>query len=201
MKILFSLILSTFAHLTLGQSSDLSNMRLAVLVRKDTTTSMAGMAHNHGIEAGTWEANFQYNSTEKTCSCNVIVPVDSLVVDSPEARRFVGLSDDLDEDTRKSVRKNMLGSDQLNAKEFRFMQFNSTSCTQNGNTLFLSGVLSLRGESNPITIEVKNFSYGEAPKGEARFSVFGSDFGMEPYSAMLGAVKNLDELIFIFKWE
>lgn len=184
-----------------SQVSDLSSMRLAVLVRKDSTTAAANLAHNHGIEAHNWEAAFRYDAQKKTCSCEILVPVDALDVDSPEARKFVGLADEIDEETRESVRENMLGSDQLNAREFPTMHFISTSCTLQDNTLSLNGKFTLKGVTRPLTIEVRNFSFDTHPRGTARFAIRGSDYGLDTYSAMFGTVKNLDELTFFMKWE
>lgn len=110
-----SLVLSACLLLVvpaIGQSSRLSTMRLAVLVQKDSTTSAAGLAHNHGIEAKNVQAMLNYDASHQTCSCEIVVPVEHLDVDSPEVRKFVGLSDVLEDDTRQSVRENMLGSDQ-----------------------------------------------------------------------------------------
>lgn len=74
------------------------------------------------------------------------------------------------------------------------------NCGLKGNTLSITGDFTMMGVTKPLTLEVQNFSFEETPKGTARFQILGSDFGLEPYSAMFSAIKNLDELTFFIKW-
>ena len=174
---------------------------LIVVVRKDESTLAAGISHNHAVQARGWSGSFTYDpSAPSTCSVDVTVPVQQLTPDEPLARSIAGLEGEVDEGQREDIKKNILSSYQLDAASHPTMTFKSTGCVLENSTLKLSGSLTIKGTTRPVTIPLRNFSAdGSALRGSGTLVISGSSFGVEPYSAMFGQLKNQDRWTFIFK--
>src|SRR6266404_4848712 len=88
-------------------------------------------------------------------------------------------------DTHNSIRERSLKSpDFFDAKQFPTMTFKSTKVEGSGETLKVSGDLTIRGVTRPQTVDFKKGGEGKGVfgewrgGGETRFTVKRSDFGM-----------------------
>jgi len=75
--------------------------------------------------------------------------------------------------------------DVLHPKQHPQIRFSSASVEQNGERYRVSGTLHLHGRERPLLVEVR-------PRGEhyvAEAHIHQPDFGIRPYSAMLGTLK------------
>ena len=88
-------------------------------------------------------------------------------------------------DTNNAIRERSLKSpDFFNVKQFPTLTFKSTKVEGSGDTLKVSGDLTIRGVTNPVTVDFKkgregNGVFGEwRGGGETRFTIKRSDFGM-----------------------
>ena len=97
-------------------------------------------------------------------------------------------------DTNNAKRDQSLKSpDYFNAKQFPTMTFKSTKVEGNGDTLKVSGDLTIRGVPRPLTVDFKKGGEGKGVfgemrgGGETRFTIKRSDFGM---NFQLGEVGN-----------
>jgi polyisoprenoid-binding protein YceI len=63
--------------------------------------------------------------------------------------------------------------------------------------LEITGDLRLHGQTNSVTFTTAVEAEGEALRAAAEISFLQSDYGIEPYSGVLGAVRNQDEAILI----
>jgi polyisoprenoid-binding protein YceI len=76
-------------------------------------------------------------------------------------------------------------ADVLHAAEHPVIRFASTAITKEGDGYRVTGTLTLHGRARPVSFEAR-------PKGErmvAELQLHQPDFGIKPYSAMLGALK------------
>src|SRR2546430_738725 len=88
-------------------------------------------------------------------------------------------------DTHNSVRERSLKSpDFFDAKQFPTITFKSTKIEGSGDTLKVSGDLTIRGVTKPVTVDFKKGGEGKGVFGEmrggggTRFMIKRSDFGM-----------------------
>ncbi len=171
---------------------------LYVQVFKDTSTAASGISHDHVMRASGWTGTATWDpENPSACKIDVSVPVDKLVVDPPKLREAVGYEAPLSDGQRGDVRKNMLSKDQLNSSKYPTISFQATGCkAAGGDTVDVSGTLTIKGKSQPVTVRMTLSGDGERFSAKGSFKVKGSDYGLEPYSAMMGALKNRDELRF-----
>lgn len=88
-------------------------------------------------------------------------------------------------DTNNSIRdKSLKSPDFFDAKQFPTMTFKSTRVEGSGDTLKVSGNLTLHGVTKPVTVDFKKGGEGKGVfgemrgGGETRFTIRRSDFGM-----------------------
>jgi len=105
--------------------------------------------------------------------------------DNP-SKSSVGLSVPVESlDTHNSIRERSLKSpDFFDAKQFPTMTFKSTKAEGSGETLKVSGDLTIHGVTKPLTVDFKKGGEGKGVfgemrgGGETRFTIKRSDFGM-----------------------
>jgi polyisoprenoid-binding protein YceI len=106
-------------------------------------------------------------------------------------------------DTHNSIRERSLkGPDFFDAKQFPTMTFKSTKVEGSGDTLKVSGDLTIHGVTKPLTIDFKKGGEGRGVfgemrgGGETRFTIKRSDFGMDFQQGAIG-----DEITIILSVE
>ena len=178
-------------QLLVGQS------QIYVQVFKDPDTMGAGLSHDHVIMATGWSGTVTWDEANPAaCRVDIRVPVRGLIVDEPSTRTAVGYESMLSDGQRRDVRENMLKRDQIDGDSHPNITFTANRCTGSGGSYQVHGRMSIRGQSQsmvaPMEIRVLN---GELL---ARGSVAANQtaFGIEPFSAMFGQLKNQDEMRF-----
>lgn len=168
-----------------------------VQVFKDKSTLAADLSHDHVIRAKAWTGSVVWDPTNVgACQVEVSVPVSSLEVDAPEMRKKVGYDTVLDDDDRATVREHMLDAGQLNASAYPNITFKSTKCEGTGNAIKVTGNFTLHGTSKTVTVPMTLSADGSAFTAKGTFKLKGSDYGMKPFEALLGQLKNSDEMSF-----
>jgi len=106
-------------------------------------------------------------------------------------------------DTNNAKRDQSLKSpDYFNAKQFQTITFKSTKVEGSGDTLKVSGDLTIRGMTKPLTVDFKKGGEGKGVfgemrgGGETRFTIKRSDFGMNFQQGAVG-----DEVTIILSLE
>jgi polyisoprenoid-binding protein YceI len=95
---------------------------------------------------------------------------------------------------REAVVKNMLGPDQLDAAKFPMVSFRSTQIVRGeGDAWMVTGELTLHGVTKKITLPVTLKRDGASYVGDGKLTLQPSSYGIEPYSAMLGAIRVKDQ--------
>lgn len=173
-----------------------SNSKLYVQVFKDPSTVGAGMSHDHVMVARSWSGTVTWHPTDASqCAIDISLPVSKLNVDPPSMRRAVGYEGELSDSQRESVKKNMLASSQLNGSAHPNITFKSTSCSGTSGSVQVTGDLTIRGRSKRVTTTLK-VSLDGGFSANGTFKAKHTDFGFEPYSAMMGALKNQNQMTF-----
>jgi polyisoprenoid-binding protein YceI len=101
-------------------------------------------------------------------------------------------------DTHNSIRDRSVKSpDFFDAKQFPTMTFKSTKVEGTGNTLKVSGDLTIHGVTKPMTVDFKKGGEGKGVFGEMRgggethFTIRRSDFGMNFEQGAVGDEVNI----------
>lgn len=177
---------------TLGQGM------LVVKVFKDESTLASDLSHNHAIKATGWSGSFTWDPVDETCAVTATVPVNKLDADSDATRKWAGVTGDIDDGQREEVKSNLLKPDQLNGAKHPNITFKADSCALAGDTLTVKGAITIRGKAKSVSIPFKGFSAdANSIKGKGSFKVDHTDFGFEPFSALFGALKNLNTMEFV----
>ena len=160
----------------------------------------AVLAHDHIVRATTFTGQVQIDlATPASGSITVEVQAASLKADEPTMRQKYGLSSQLSEKDRQQIQETMLSKSQLDVEHYPVMKFTSTRIeAQTPGTYAITGKLTIRGITQSVTFpaQVERRDKALQVRGSFRFSQ--SSFGYEPYSALFGAVRNQDEVLFHF---
>lgn len=173
----------------------------------------SGKAHNHLVAAGAFAARLEAraDAAEATVFELELAAAD-LVVDAPELQQAwyprlaaLGILDEpfaeVPEKDREKIRESMLGKKQLDAERFPRIRARITGVAEESSTLGETEMpyrVTLAFEVHGETVErpvAARASWDDAgalhveAAGVFRFT----DFGIEPFSAFLGAVKNTDD--------
>lgn len=179
---------------------------VAVVVR--TRGVAARFAPDHFIHAGDYRATLVLDpEAPERGSFQARVATAALVADDPESRQAFGTRlrelgilddpyDDMSEGDRQDVRSSMLAEDQLNVDDHPWIEVEAAGIHASDDPDFpweITGALTVR--DTRVEAPVQGRMVSEA--GRIRIEAFGrfrfTDFGIRPYSAFLGAVRNRDE--------
>lgn len=172
---------------------------------------MSSLAHNHLITASDYKVDLRYAADELTrTKFKLDVPVETLAIDDgTERMRWaariaeLGIEENLgapSERQRKKIRKTMLGKNQLDAENHPAFIFELVSLVQveppadSGAFNHVSKVnVTIRGVTNQLTFPLKIIQRADTLHVEGFAETAFTAFGIEPFSAALGTVKNRDE--------
>lgn len=172
----------------------------------------SGQAHNHLVAAGVYAARLEASAAAVDATVfEIELAAADLVVDAPELQaawypRLAALGilgepfGEVSEKDREKIRESMLGKKQLDAERFPRIRARITGVAEEASTLGeveMSYRVTLAFEVHGVTVErpvAARASWDDA--GALHVEAAGvfhfTDFGIAPFSAFLGAVKNTD---------
>lgn len=172
-----------------------SSSWLAVLVSYDR--SALGGGHDHVVTPKAVSGQVTWNVADPSaCKVSIEFPVDMLQVDPPGARKRFDLEGETSDGDKKSIKENLTGKHQLQASQYPKISYTSTSCKGTGEKVEVAGTLSIHGVKHPVTTTMTVKVEGSTFTAKGGFEATHADFGMEPYSALLGALRNDEKLKF-----
>lgn len=174
-------------HWTLGPSDG------QLLLTTGVAGPAAAMGHRLTIAMTAWQATVTWADSEPV-AVELTVDVDSLEVRSGEGG-VKGLSS-----VEKSLaRSNALKS--LDAKRFPQISFRAEDIEQAKSGYRLTGTLDMHGRSHDRVIDLRVDDLGQTWRMSCDATVRHSEFGLKPYSLMMGAMKVADEVAVSFTAE
>ncbi|BCQ08968.1 hypothetical protein JMUB5695_02407 [Mycobacterium heckeshornense] len=157
-----------------------------LLVRTGVTGRAAKMGHRLTIAMKRWMATVQWAGDEPV-SAELVVDVDSF-----EVLRGDGGVKGLSGPEKTLVRSNALRL--LDAGRFREIRFAAHTIDKTNGGYRLSGTLELHGKTQACRIDLRTDDLGDVWRMAGQATVRQSDFGIKPYSMLMGAVKVADEV-------
>ena len=192
------LILTQLASAAPRDVAFLSNKGVLFVQVYKASTLASVLSHDHAIQAVGWSGKATWDSEDySACNISIAVPVNNLQVDNPNIRELAGIEGTISESMRKDVKKHMLSDVQLDAETYPMITFQSTGCEGSGSAMTLKGNFTMHGTTNAISVPV-TVSDKDGLSLTGSFQVKTTDYGIEPYSAMFGAVGNKDEMKITF---
>lgn len=168
-----------------------------VQVFKDPDTLASSLSHDHVMQATGWTGAMTWDpASPATCQVDITLPVAKLAIDPAALRKAVGYTSELDDDQRGEIREHMLGESQLNGQAHPNISFKASKCEQAGDTVKVTGGLTVRGKTKTVTVPMKFSADGKTLSAKGSFTASATDFGFEPFSALFGQLKNKNEMKF-----
>jgi polyisoprenoid-binding protein YceI len=161
-----------------------------LLVRTMVAGRAAKMGHRLTIAMKRWQATVQWSGGEPV-SAQLTVDVDSL-----EVLRGDGGLTPLSGPEKILVRSNALR--QLGAGRFPQICFDADAIEQSQDGYRLAGTLQIRGNTRDQVIDLRTEDLGDAWRLSTQAIVRQSEFGVKPYSLVMGSLKVADDVTVSF---
>lgn len=175
-------------------SIDASRSELVIKTTKEGIGAV--FAHNHVIAATEMAGRVQYDPSDlSTATLTVTVKTGSLLVDDAAMRKKHGQPAPVPDGDRKKVTEEMKAEGQLDTAKFATVEFTSTAFARSATgAISVTGAFTLHGVTKTITVPVTVTVADTQVTGDGVIRFKTSDYGITPYSGVLGTVKNRDEV-------
>ena len=161
-----------------------------LLIRTGVAGRAAQLGHRLTIAMRRWRATVQWDGDEPV-SADLTVDVDSLEV----VRGDGGLTA-LSGPEKIRVRGNAVRS--LDARRFPRISFATNIIEKSDDGYRLTGTLTIHGKARTQVVDVRTDDLGGGWRLCSETLVRQSDFGIKPYSQLLGSIKVADEVTVTF---
>ncbi|AGZ48990.1 YceI family protein [Mycobacterium kansasii] len=161
-----------------------------LIVRTGVAGRAARMGHRLTIAMTRWQATVNWVADEPA-TAELAVEVDSL-----EVLRGEGGVKSLSGPEKALVRSNALKS--LNAGRFPDIRFTASEIDKTEDGYRLTGQLQIRGKSRQHMIDLRTEDLGDSWAMSAESTVRQSDYGVKPYSLLMGSLQVADEVTVSF---
>jgi len=146
----------------------------------------AKLAHDLTLEAKTWSGSIIFDDADLAASSvEVTVAATSLAVTD-----FSGGVKPLSDGDRKEIARN-INEKALQTNKYSDITFRSTAISGQADTFTVTGDLTITGTTRPVSLAV---TVGAGGLVTVLATVTQTQFGIKPYSAMLGTLKISDEV-------
>ena len=146
----------------------------------------AKLAHDLVLVATQW--NGTLNVDDDPGACSATLSIDAKSIDIVGASGGVkGLSDKDRRDIAKNINEKV-----LETGKFPELKFASTGCSGSAPNFDAAGSLTIKGTTRPVNVALNV----DGTTVTAKTSISQKDFGIKPFSAMMGAIKLRDDVDF-----
>lgn len=161
-----------------------------LLVSTGVTGRAARMGHRLTIAMNEWRATVTWAGDDPSA---VKLEID---VDSLEVLRGEGGVTPLSGPEKALARSNALKS--LGAEKFPSISYRTDDVAKTADGYRLTGTVDIHGKSRPQTVDLQVEDLGDSWRMSAEVPVRQSDFGVKPYSLLMGSMKVADEVTVAF---
>jgi len=167
-----------------------------LLVKVYKAGTLAKLGHNHVISSRDLQGEIYLTASPEQTALEIRLPVTTLDIDLPEMRRQAGaeFSGELDPQAISGTRENLLGAEQLDATNAPQIIMRSRQVSGADQSFVVTADLAFRTHINSITVPVQVEFSPQQINVSGAFRLAQTDFGLQPFSVMLGALQVQDEL-------
>jgi polyisoprenoid-binding protein YceI len=175
-------------------SIDAAASEIRILVYRKGNLSRLG--HDHVISTGDVSGRIVLAENIGESALDLTIPVTSLVVDDPQVRERadLGSGSQPSEKDRESTRRAMLGPKVLDAERFGAVKVHAKVVGGALPDLELDLNLTIHGVERQFRSPVRVDKTAERISASGSLAIRQSDFGIEPFSVLAGALAVKDEL-------
>ena len=167
-----------------------------LLIRTGVAGRAARMGHRLTVAMTRWQATVNWARKSPDDPAEPVSAELAVEVDSFEVLRGEGGVKGLSGPEKAVVRSNALKA--LNATRFPEIRFTAEQITKTADGYRLSGTLQIRGKSREHVIDLRTEDLGGSWRMSAQCKVRQTDFGVKPYSLLMGSVQVADEVTLSF---
>ena len=147
----------------------------------------AKLAHDLILTAGKWNGTLNIDADNPAAS-SATLTVDARSIEIVEA---VGGMKSLSDKDRKDIGKN-IDEKVLQTSKHPELKFESSSVSGSGPSYKAAGNMTIVGNTRPVNVDLNV----NGTQVVAKTSISQKDFGIKPFSAMMGAIKLRDDVDF-----
>ncbi|XZE43329.1 YceI family protein [Pirellulaceae bacterium SH467] len=156
------------------------------------------VGHQHAVEGRLTGGHLVIDDVKNS---SLIFNMKSFDADTPLARKYLSIQSEIDEETRKKVNENMLGLEILSVEHYPEATLKNVKWKPTGKTskrnlpeYLLEGDFTLHKTTRPIQAVCDTELKDGWLHVRGAFRILQSDYGIKPFSKMMGAVGVKDEL-------
>jgi polyisoprenoid-binding protein YceI len=161
-----------------------------LLVHTGVAGRAARMGHRLTIAVTRWQVTVSWDG-EEPVAAEVVAEVDSI-----EVLRGEGGIKGLSGPEKAVVKSNALKS--LSASRFPEIRFTTDKIEQTGDGYRLGGTLQVRDKSRDHVIDLRTEDLGDSWRISVESRLRQTDYGIKPYSILMGSVRIADEVTVSF---
>ena len=173
---------------------------LYVVVRIDPGGVGAKLGHDHAIVSRDFTGTVTWDPSDlSACAVDLSLPVASLQVDPKGARERAKLDPGgaVSDKDKVTIRENLSKASQLDAAKHPTIRYTATRCTAKADAVEVTGQLTIRGVSQEVRSTLSIQADAGSFRATGGFRTTHTAFGFEPYSTLLGQLRNQDRLDFV----
>jgi polyisoprenoid-binding protein YceI len=190
-------IVSGLAGLAQAASFKVDPSRSSLVVQIFRDGLAAKLGHDHVVQATTFSGRVTYDpATPALSSIAAQADAATLKVDDAGTRRKFGLEGQPSAADVAEIDKSMKAEGQLDAARFPRISFTSTAIAAEAPERYLvTGQLTIRGVTRDVRFPARAGMDGNVFRATATLTFMQSAFGYKPYRALLGTIRNKDEVM------
>jgi polyisoprenoid-binding protein YceI len=173
-------------------SSDAS--RLHILVYRGG--KLARLGHNHVVTSRSISGRAWLHPEFERSGFELTVPVQSLIVDDPEDRRAHGADFPLGISQKdiEGTKRNMLRPEVLDGERYPTISIKCAEVKGTRDSPTVTARITIKEGTRDISVPVQIAIDGARLTATGEFDILQTDFGMKPFSVVLGALEVQDRL-------
>lgn len=161
--------------------------------------ALGALGHDHVITSHALEGSVRVGASPADSAIELSLPVESLVVDDPEARAASGFESEVDEEDRRGTRANMLGAKVLAAERYPEVGIASEAISGEFSRMTVHARIEINGTAHDVDLLVSAAFHGDRLFATGRTKISHSELGLEPFSAGFGTLRVAEEMVFRYR--
>lgn len=158
--------------------------------------TLARLGHNHVVSSKSLSGRVWVHPELARSGFELILPVQSLIVDDDEARKTAGgdFPPGVPQKDIEGTRNNMLGEQVLDAEHHPAITLRSKKIEGSRSTPLITASITIKGVARDVRVPATLAIDGARLRAQGELEILQSDFGMKPFSVALGMLAVQDRL-------
>lgn len=157
---------------------------------------LARLGHNHVITSTSISGEIWLHDALEQSGFDIEFPVNELIVDDAKARASEGadFTTQVSDDARAGTKRNMLKPELLDGEHFPSIKLQAAVITGTRDLANVTAQITIKDQTREVMLPVQLKLEQNTLHAKGEFDIRQTDFGIMPYSVMMGALQVLDQL-------